>query len=276
MTVPVSRWEGNGPCFHLWWGYRAWELKLDEAEPGLRWESHGSRASLFSLSQLRAAGRFSRSAFTSANLLGFELHRNRVVAAFAPPNWGDLTVRVAWGVATDNAVDLEVQASATSVAELFGLEVEVSSNWIELGGASADALTWTVEPRDACAAALSYDGREAASVLHGLTTLPFREPVGASLRPRVWTVSSRNDPDLYYAEMVHPSDVARRVIIAPAGQSASRHSYSTRYGLFGHDLEKGVVLRARLRACWIQSKSPEDDVRRRYDEFLREPLPLGP
>ena len=71
----------------------------------------------------------------------------------------------------------------------------------------------------------------------------------------------------------------RRSVISnqpPGERTPQRTTLSTRYGLFGHDLEKGVVLRARLRAVWIRSQTPDVDARALFEEFLREPPPLGP
>jgi hypothetical protein len=249
---------------------------LDAAEPGLRWEGDGKAGCLLSLVALRAAGRFEPYAFTAATLVDCELHRDRVQATFAPPDWGDLIIRAAWSKAAADAVDLEVQASATSVGELFGLEVEVFSQWMELGAEPWSELTWKVEPRDIGSAALSYDGRETARVLRGLTTLPVAESSRVALRPRIFAPAAVEQTDLYYVELVQPNDVARRIIVEPVEQPARRWSLFTRYGLFGHDLEKGVVLRARLRGCWIRSQTPEDDACRLHAQFLREPLPLGP
>jgi hypothetical protein len=275
--VPESHWEGPGPAFTLSWGGRPWTLGLDGAEPGLRWEGDGKAGCLLSLVALRAAARFGSHAFTAATLVGFELHRDRVLATYAPPDWGGLTVRAAWSkAAAADAVDLEVQASATSVGKLFGLEVEVFSQWIELGREPWSDLTWKVAPRDIRSAALSYDGRETARVLSGLTTLPIAESSHVSLRPRIFAPAPADQADLYYVELVQPNDVARRIIVEPVEEPVRRWSLFTRYGLFGHDLEKGVVLRARLRGCWIRSQTPEDDARRLHAEFLREPLPLGP
>ena len=74
-----------------------------------------------------------------------------------------------------------------------------------------------------------------------------------------------------YVEMVQANDCARRVLSKPAAGA-----FSIDHELFGHDLEKGVVLRGRIRGIWIESHSPEDEIRRRYDEFLDEPPSLGP
>jgi hypothetical protein len=71
--------------------------------------------------------------------------------------------------------------------------------------------------------------------------------------------------------------VARRIISGPVGEAFSIGStVSVRHALFGHDLEKGVILLGRLRGLWIRSEAPEHDTLALLDEFLRDPLPLGP
>jgi hypothetical protein len=79
-----------------------------------------------------------------------------------------------------------------------------------------------------------------------------------------------------YMELAHPYDVARRIVeggdpTTPADDQA----LSIRYGLFGHDLEKGVILRGRLRGLWISKDEaawlPAVAIR----EFLDRPPPLG-
>jgi hypothetical protein len=225
---------------------------------------------------LRASGRFELSIFTPETLIGFELYRGRAYATFVPPDWGGLTVRAAWSPAPGDAVDLEVQASATSVGELSSLEVEVLSQWMAPHEGTWTALAWTVEPRDARSGGLSYDGRETARVLNALTTLPVPESPGAALQPLVVAPHLARATDEYYVELVQPNDVARRVCIEASRQEIRQSAFGARYGLFGHDLEKGVVLRARLRGCWTHSQAPDREARRLYDEFVREPLPLGP
>jgi hypothetical protein len=68
-----------------------------------------------------------------------------------------------------------------------------------------------------------------------------------------------------YLEFVHPDD--RSPNERPPRSGWTRHS------LFGHDLEKGVVLRGRLRGIWLADAS---DAASQLDRFLHEPLPLGP
>jgi hypothetical protein len=163
-------------------------------------------------------------------------------------------------------VSLEIQALARSVAELRRLEIKVCSAWPQPEHATPSPTLRWVEPRDARAAGLSYDGREGD--LTGLTTLPPRE--SAFLVPRLL-----DDPERcgwLYAEMVHPADVTRRIREGGTSMATAR---TTRYGLFGHDLEKGVVLRGRLRGIWLHSDQAKQRAHECLEAFLREPPPLG-
>ena len=69
-----------------------------------------------------------------------------------------------------------------------------------------------------------------------------------------------------YLEMSHPDDTARIDVIG---------SGKIRYGLLGYDLERGVVLRARLRGIWLANRPEVAEISRQYQLFLDEPLPLG-
>jgi hypothetical protein len=68
-----------------------------------------------------------------------------------------------------------------------------------------------------------------------------------------------------YVEMVHPDDRSPR----PGARLPGR------YALFGLDLERGVILRGRLRGIWLATEPVEAEVSRLFDEFVKEPLPLG-
>ena len=131
-----------------------------------------------------------------------------------------------------------------------------------------------VLPRtNASAAALSYDGRETAADLRSLVT-------SCRDRPRL---DRRSLPPpgsgngLSYIEMVQPNDVARQIRLEPSEpQLPLLDSLAFRYALFGHDFEKGVVFRARLRGYWTGPKDGFQDVSSIYQQFLNEPPPLGP
>jgi hypothetical protein len=271
------QWQGQGPEFTLNWAGREWNLDLSASDPGLRPIGDVSATKLLSVHGLAQAGRSDPNAFNSTTLVGFEHHHNRVEAVFAPSGWGGLLIRAAWSpTPAKEGVDLEIQIGATSVGELRGVEVGVRGECREPVGEPESARTIWIEPRDAAAAALSYDGRESLHLLRALSTLPLPATSPSTLAPWISSPTER-DPESFYIELVQPNDVARRIMVGPiGGDSSIRSAVSVRYALFGHDLEKGVILRARLRALWIRSKTPEHDAIALLEAFLREPLPLGP
>jgi hypothetical protein len=275
--VSDFRWKGNGPEFTTVGASRPWRLHVGSSEPGPTGSDGHSVAKLLALQSVASIGRCAEQPFGGATLLGFARLRGCVQATFSPPDWGGLTIRATWGPTPLRAgMDLEVQLSATSVGQLKRVEVGIVSRWAaELAEPSPRLEGW-VEPRDIPSAALSYDGRESAATLAAWTTLPVPLPSSGTMLPRIVSLPVF-DADTYYVEMVQPNDCARRVLDEPPEEPpARRASLATRYGLFGHDLEKGVVLRARLRGLWIQSQTPVDTARALFEEFLREPPPLGP
>jgi hypothetical protein len=69
-----------------------------------------------------------------------------------------------------------------------------------------------------------------------------------------------------YLEFSHPDDTSSRDLSSPD---------RVRYGLFGYDLERGVVLRGRMRGTWLPARPQWDTVAQNYRNFLSQPLPLG-
>jgi hypothetical protein len=251
-------WGGAGSVASVDWGGRSWTLDLAAQNPGLLCQEIGP---LLALSGLASSGRRDPSAFSFASLRNVERRFGRIEATYMPDGWGDLQLRASWKLHEAGVIDLEIQLSAQSVDELRQLEVFVSSSWSHARPQSE--ARW-VEPRDAHAASLSYDGRE--TNLETLTTLPPTGAVGKS--PRIHLADSAA-----YLEMVHPDDVTRRICI---GSPSADLSDDTLYGLFGLDLEKGVVLRGRLRGAWVPVRDQKPEAIRRMNEFLNEPPPLGP
>jgi hypothetical protein len=275
--VTDREWQGDGPHFLIEAAGRPWGLDLDEAQPGLRWSDARSTARLLALHHIAAPGRRDERAFERTALVSLEHHRGRVRATFAPRGWHGLTVRATWEPTPHaEGFDLEVQVTVTSPGVLRRVEVAVASSWALATTGRPPAVAYRVEPRDVLAAALSYDGREPPDVLHSLTTLPVPPTFTRSLSPQM--AREPGPPrDRWYLELVQPNDCARRIIgEASAPADAAPGGISIRYGLFGHDLEKGVVLRGRVRGSWIDSPSPEPEARRRLEAFVSEPPPLGP
>jgi hypothetical protein len=257
-----KRWSGEGPVFEiLQWGGLAWTLKVDDDFPGLRADGYGP---LLGLAGVSASGRRQAHACSAKTLLRTECRFERVEATYALPDWGATTVQATWISASADTVDLHIEVITQSVDLLRKLEVELLSCWPHAGSPPPRPLRW-VEPRDARSAGLSYDGRE--SDLHGLTTLPPRE--STFLTPRI--VPDERRDGWTYVEMIHPDDVTRR--IREGGRTLAT-AKTTRYGVFGYDLEKGVVLRARLRGIWIHSPEAKEEAFARMEQFLHEPPPL--
>ncbi|HZW32111.1 MAG TPA: hypothetical protein VFF52_15470 [Isosphaeraceae bacterium] len=271
------RWKGNGPEFLTVGRGRAWRLHVGASEPGPTSSDERSYAKLLALQSIAAIGRPAERAFGGATLREFARRQGCVQATYSPPGWGGLTVRATWGpTRSQGGLDLEVQLSATSVGQLKRVEVGIISGWTAEPAESAARVARWVEPRDIPSAASSYDGRESADTLAALTTLPVPLPSWEMIGPRILSAPGF-DADTYYVEMVQPHDCARRILDQlPGGPAPNRPNVSTRYGLFGHDLEKGVVLRARLRGLWIRSQTPVATALALFEEFLREPPPLGP
>ena len=211
MTVPENHWEGTYGDYTLSWGGRRWTLKFDEADPGLSCDVGPWSARLLSLHGLAAVGRFEDQVFNAGTLLSVERYRTRVQATFAPRGWGELIVRAAWSPSCGGAgVDLEVQASASSVGLLRDVEVMVQSHWERRDSLETSTdLGRRVLPRDARAAALSYDCRESPGDLCRLVTLALTN----SPRPHIFTPSATDDGSFVYrdgaTERRGPSDSAR-------------------------------------------------------------------
>ena len=108
-----------------------------------------------------------------------------------------------------------------------------------------------------------------------LTNL-YADPSG-SLRD--FTARTSTDPFVgrvdgsYYLELIHPDDISQRTIFGSS--SPEQGSSGALYGLFGYDLEKGVVLRGRLRGLWLPGRPDLAVQAACLDAFLRAPLPLG-
>jgi hypothetical protein len=271
VLVKATTWRRSGDDYAIEWGGRAWTLDTTGGRLGLR-PSDGSPGRFLELSGLAATGRRGDDAFPSEALVGIELFHSRVLATYSPHGWNGLTVRAAWGPSLDgDGLDLEIQASASTVGELRKLEILVGSTWADPSPTATRPTATTVEPRDRGSALLSYDGREPADLLHRLSTTPIAASETAAFAPLAVPAGSAS-----YLEMVHPHDVSRRLVETVEPGSDRSAITSARYALFGYDLEKGVVLRGRLRGVWIQGRNVDqatvDDHRRR---FLHEPPPLG-
>jgi len=247
-------WAGSGPLYEITWGDITWSLRVDAETPGLWSDRLGP---LLALEGLAEAGRREVGALSGVSLILHEVRFDRVEATYAPEGWGEMTVRAAWFPIDENGIGLEVELSARSVEELHNVEVMILS---ALEGSPLPGAHRSVEPRDRESAALSYDGRE--SDLAGLVTGPPGEPVSP------WLASKTGREGWAYVEIAHPDDAARKI-------SEGRLPFtSVRYGLFGYDLERGVVLRGRVRGFWTPRGGAMALAEDKARAFLAEPPPL--
>jgi len=229
------------------------------------------------LDGVAAVGRFDPTALSAKSLVRVERLAERVEATYAVSRWGGLEVRASWSpTSRHDGIDLEVQVSASSVGELRGLETFVCSRIAAPGTATGEPVSIWVQPRDTRSAGFSYDGRTPAADLRRLTTLPLHDSLAPGLS-QVAALGPGRESAGCYLEMAHPHDVARRVFWGQRPpDTASTGELHIGYGLFGHDLEKGVVIRARIRGLWISGRDMAVLPPVALREFVAMPPPLGP
>ncbi|WP_337177470.1 hypothetical protein [Paludisphaera sp.] len=272
----MKGWRRVGDRFEVDWADAVWTFGFAEGRAGLLRE--GASGPFLALVGLAAVGRRDDAAFTADSLVDVDVVHGRLLATFEPPGWHGLTVRAGWGPCRDGrGMDLEIQASADSVGELRRLEVMAEARPKSLV-ASPPEPRFMVVPRDRVAAGSSYDGREPDALLARLMTLEVARPSPDEALPDPGGVAA--DPDLGFPgafhEIAHPDDVARDI-------STQLHAAEPiRYAFFGHDLEKGVVLRGRLRGVFLaewgatgsERESLRSVLRLERDRFFAEPPPL--
>ena len=232
----ASHWRAAGTRYEREWGGRSWSLAVDAANPGLVSES-GRVGPVLALDGLSARDRSGPDALGGASLIAHESLFDRVEALYSPEGWGSLRVRATWTPRGEDILDLEVQVQAFTVGELEAVEVDVASL---LGPSLAGEI-------------LAPDG----------LSLPGRPDAPSPLLARFGQPGNARP---YYLEMLHPDDGTRRPDPEVGG---------VRSALFGYDLERGVVLRGRLRGIWLARRPDEAELASRLAEFVAEPPPLG-
>lgn len=244
----ASRWAADATRYELDWGGRRWSLLVDAPRTGLT-AGQGMLGPLLAVDGISARGRLDPSTLGGASLVGHETLFNRVESLYAPEGWGTLRVRASWDARAENVVDLAVQIQAFTVGDLEAVEVHVTSR---LGVGDVEEMS-------------GLDSAALARLREADVTLPIR--TDAPFPPLLAKVGQADGASSYYLEMIHPDDATRREV--------GRASGEVRYALFGHDLERGVVVRGRLRGIWFDRRPDEAEVSHRLEQFLREPPPLG-
>jgi hypothetical protein len=250
--MKTRQWSGEGTRFEIDWGGRNWALRLEDSRPGLSMIGRDETPRL-TLTGLASEGRLSTGFFAGPTLVRVERRGDRVEATYLPALWSGLRVRAAWQPVGDNAIDLEITTWTRETDPTRSLEVLLGEAWPPSEGGPRH-----VEPRDRLAAGSSYDGRE-TDLVNLTTGPPFGE---ACLDPLALEMDG-----LHYTELVASQDVARRI---------GRWTPLVGHALFGHDLERGVTLRARIRGILL---APGPDLENRIEaeasRFRDEPPSLG-
>ena len=253
-------WRGSGSRYTLFWGKAPWTLDVEADRPGLRTEGRPDDC-LLALGGVAGVGRYDPEALSGKSLGKVELIAQRVEATYIAEGWGGLQVRASWSPTSGrDGIDLEIQVLASSVDELKGLETLVFSHINSGEDSTTEPPPVWVQPRDPRSAGFSYDGRVPAEELRRLTTLRLLDSTTIDLSQAAVLGPSQGSGDRYL-ELVHPHDAARKVFRTQtrpettAGPTHLGHLHVV-YALLGHDLEKGVVLRARIRGLWV----PDSDI----------------
>lgn len=245
----------------------AWHLDDDNAEL-----QHGSLACRINVVRPADGLRLdSQSLFAGANLLGVEIPPPEA-GTKAPPI--DKHVRgsdliLAYRPTADWPVHLDVLWRALSLSQegltLSAVELQVSvrtdllDSRPELGVRSALSADRVLRLADAGASRfkpLSLDGSPVLGPANGPCCLIFRQ----------------QDADMSYVEMVHPADFCRGELIGGAGRD---RQVQVRHHLFPQSLEKGVILRARVRGLFCPRDADEAIATEAYRSFAAAAPPLG-
>jgi hypothetical protein len=177
-------------------------------------------------------------------------------------------LHIYWKATAPSQLDMEVLAS--SVHLLDCLEVQTlsrfrsgevlvrasatGSGWLDVRDARALGSKWLVFARDRMAGLMGLDGRTPAPDVAMLAGF-YRQPV-VIYRPRGQRWS--------YVEMARPDDCARVIV------GIERRDPTVSFGLFGLDIEKGVILRGRVRGAFISRSKDLRDCLRLFSRFANE------
>lgn len=188
-------------------------------------------------------------------------------------------LQIYWSAARARQIDMEVLATtvhafdklevltwsaapakeATSRSECLFRVSANHSGWVDVREAMRLGAEWLVIPRDRNAAIVGLDGRS-PGLDESIVGPPFHSPI-VCYRPAGQSWS--------YVEMSHPDDCAR--IIA----RYHRRTVEWGFGLFGLDIEKGVILRGRVRGAIVPRRDDLNRADRLFREFLTEPPHLS-
>jgi hypothetical protein len=102
-------------------------------------------------------------------------------------------------------------------------------------------------------------------------TVESRLPHGASNSANNWCVIQQLSESLQYAELVHPDDLCGFEIKQLKSGDGSQ---TWTHRLFPRHIEKGVILRSRLRGLFYPGETSLSEVVAAYRNFAASPPPL--
>lgn len=246
-----------------------WAIRWHNVTPGLYWSAPGKthwHGPVLGAIGLTATDLEQHGSLNESNLSQIEIVRDRCELTFQPHGWHDTSVRFAWTPVDSHQFDLMTEVSTRSVGLLHGVELGIeTSAWLTPENVSL----WYEAMRDEAASARSIDGRESAwfAAQHQFET---DENVAGTGESRCWFPTLLKSPhdSFQFLECTHPFDISRRYRDAD--------SRTQRTWVFGYDMERGVVFRARNRIRVMTSNEAPDwnFIDEWLNNYLEEPLPL--
>ena len=268
----MSHWQENSEGL-LWQSSEQlagkWAIRWHSVTPGLYWSPTGQNkwyGPFLGAIGLTASGQTQDGTLNESNLTQIEVIRDRCEFSFAPSCWHDTTVRFVWSPVGPADFDLMTEVSTRSVGLLHGVELGIeSSAWLY----PEKVNLWYESTRDELAAIRSADGRESDWLEKQSHIEPDSDVTGTSESKR-WlpTCLTSSDGQVQFLEGAHPIDISRRY--------RDSENRSQRTWVFGHDMERGVVFRARNRGRFVRRSETINLAMIDHWQklILDEPLPL--
>ena len=276
----THRWQFKDCVYQLNHSGLTGELNVAGPTPGLRnlspsfgKEMPGWPGPLLAVQSLQALGGRLIHIGSEITSLAHRLRRNMVDVELSATEQCPVLLHIYWKVGTAGQLDLEILASShKSLKQLEVLTLcrapcddvfvplrQDGTEWTRLRKTGLAVSKWLVAPRDNKTNRLSTNANFPAAD-EMTACLPYSMPL-VLVRPkhRRWS----------YLEMCHRDDCTR--VMARLNDGGMESSF----GLFGLDLEKGVILRGRLRAAYVSRENDKELACKLFQSFLDERLPLN-
>ena len=211
---------------------------LDDEVPGLSPAAGVAHARLLALRGAIGQG-VANAGVAPGMLIDNTPLRGGVAATYRLMIGGDVALKAVWStIKGADGIDLEVSANTRTVGLVQTLEIILGSRW----------------PRSCRAESVDTPIEENPGVL-----------LASATRGAITLMTGPAFPGQTYVEMVQPFGLLDQEI-ADEGTS---------YRLFGHDLERGVLLRARIRGVWTASEGARETAITLWGQFTETAIHLG-